>query len=944
MPKKLDERLQQSSLTKTVVFLAASPQEKISALRDLQHIDPVDDLIVTAVTLALDDPEESVRAQGIDTLGQMLAQTNKSIEKNCIMRHIMQRLFGRFYSKTEYERLFKVLEKAIEGQAAEIPHLLVWLMQEVESIQDITFSDDLPDKITAFYERIFSKSESHTRSREIITEIFENRYLNALLAETTPTATLKSILKMLGKRKLADISLNLIVGHISPILRSRNAQVICAALSNLQKWASEFPCGVESINQLWAAVENWRRDPEHYTLTDNLLKQLAMNAILVKPLIDSLLQQKKSKRTKELRGQIIITLLNTLTHFYGVRYWMSDVCDFILKMKGVPPRETFECAISFLSHHLTGLDPYEPPKEPTKEAQFKARLLRERNLKPDKIIRNTLKELAFRQDLSKEVRNKAWHVLIVSMPPDLIHTLNESLPLLQKEKALLSTSLQAISNIHPTEAYELLRKLWAAKSDNTEINKQLIRAFGALGNREVVDLLLPVAFDDPNPELIATARDVLSEEGYSSEIQREQCRRDIEQLNATEKLVSEQLVSAEHHLKTLHQKLIDYQTNYNETSQKISSAINEQDIFSIEIKLKLSDLAIQLAEVKGKLQILISRAGELEKEVKSCTKHIQSKVDDTENALHQLESIRNDIENKENQLHETETRLANEERSLYNFESSLNQAQQQLRSIDRSRPRSSAPPNATAEQKLSSKRNFEAWESRMYAANAEINRITNGINTSRANIKSYGNTIFYLRREIPKLKDQYEEQGERLDQINKDRDRFEREVKSHYKSIDDIRGEIRQLQHQVSQLTTQERDTSGFAARGMSKRKDEILNLQKRREDIMVILHQTKQDFFLTESKLEELKTRKQYLIQQVEQIRQHYDTLGDRCEKETFETDARNLERSRYTKVLKRGNDEQNLAANMAFESANPHYRGRNEKTVEKLEYKTGIKKEMER
>ena len=414
----------------------ALQQKKIKALDAILATDLINDKTVSAVLITLDDRSEddSLRKHGVITIHSMLEKANLPEQKDCIMRLLMTRIFGRYYDETVigHKELFRTLVGTIERNIDDMDHLFVWLMQEVNKVQEINYnSTRLPYQVAKFFETEHQKD--NLRSKAIFQNISNERHLLTLYDNATPLNTLQSTLELLGERALKNIDFDLISAHLSPVINMKHksaTEVVALSLSNIEKWVKEFPNTVERINSQRTAIHNWYHNPDEHTLNDTTLKQLGMNTIFVPELVAALTKQRKTLCDTA-------QLFRVLGYFNNIRKWNNDceyirsISNFILDAKHENPKSNFPyfAAIDFLKKQLTGLDIYQPPSQEveneTQEERYRRRLLINRNLKADAIIKQTLLALSQNANLSNEVRSKAWSVIISSMPPDLLEILHD---------------------------------------------------------------------------------------------------------------------------------------------------------------------------------------------------------------------------------------------------------------------------------------------------------------------------------------------------------------------------------------------------------------------------------------------------------------------------------------------------------------------------------------
>ncbi len=955
-------------------------ESKIASLDYIVDTAIINDRTVSAVMIALDDRsnDETLRKHGIISIQKMLENTRHPEEKDCIMRHLMTRIFGRYFDETVigHKDLFETVVKTISNNIDDMDHLFVHLMYNVKKVQEINYNSyDLPKQVAKFFERNHQKD--NLRSKQVFSRIANERHLETLFNLDTPRNTLETTLDLLGDRSLAKIDFNLVAAHLSPVLNSRQSdakKAVKMALNNIQRWANEFPSKIEEVSQQRVSLHNWFHAPDEHNIDDLTMKQLGMNTLFVPELV-SILTEPKKRNTLADPAQ----LFELLKYFNNIRSnrYMERICTFISSERHAAKPEAFPylAAIDFLDSHYTGLDVYQPSSEPNKqesqEERYRRRLLIDGNLRADQLIKKTLLQLTLNEQLPDQIRAKAWSVIIEKMPADLYKLLNEHLPTLQTNDTLLNGTLKNIESIYSIQSYPLLERLWLQRGNfKIEIQEQIIRALGAVGSYDIVTLLIPVVFDDPQERLKQLAKDVLVNEGYEVEIEREAHRRKILSLHAQEKEVSKNIVENEERIKSLHLEINQTQVNYNVNAQELSYYLNELDSFLLGRKLEMADNAIEQAKLKGKIEVLLRRLGEVFQEIKVITQRLNEKVRLADNLLSQIRSTEQEILRKDKELRNARKQLQQEQRNLQRLRSDdrscasnldsikrkyesarseynslgrkINGLQSDLSNLERRRRQAAAAANsgqnnffqsssvASLDSKIRSKegdisrargryneqnRKVNNLSGEMGREQSRLRKIRNGISQTQNSISNLERLIPSLEQDISRLQSRHDKLAMRLREINIDIDQYRAQVNQHSNTADRLQAQVNQLQGELNVVINQFNSIQEKTNQGARQRSNHLSELRNAGQALNQYLQELGEDFTTTENLLSNLKTEKQRLIQLVEVEREHYDQIGDRANMETTKANLRNEHRSSENAVRNIGEDEIRLAKDKTIE-----------------------------
>jgi hypothetical protein len=978
---------------------------KISSLDYILGTNVINDRTVSGVLLTLNDraEDDTLRKHGVTIILKMLEQAQQPEEKDCIMRHLMVRIFENYHDdfSVAHRDLFLALKRTIMNNIDEMDYLFVELMNNVNKVQKVNFAgDQLPHQIARFFEG--NHQRDNLRSKRAFDQFSNHRHLSILFNDGTPLNTLEQTLEVLGERSFLNIDFDLMVAHLYPITNRKhpNAQrAVDQAITNISKWCSQFPKDRDSMKAQRIKIHNWFNYPNDHSIDELTRKQIGLNKILVPVLVEMLTEPKRQK-TLCRPSQ----LFEILQNFNNLRKGdpvepIKPICSFIDEAKKWKGQDfPYLAAIRFLESQLTGLDEYQPSQnsqtEQTQEERFRLRLFTKVNLDADVIIKETLLRIVRNEHLSDQVRTSAWSVFISAVPADLFETTNDHFTVIQNNDSLLLSTLEKFQRIHSLNSFPLITRLWSQRGNfEISIQKQIIRTLGAIGNFNITELLLPVAFDDVNEELKQLANDVLVNEGYEVEIVREAQRRKIEKLTSTGREVSLEILSNEEKNKIVFLDIKRTQIAFNENSSELVLHQNEFNSFIIGSKIDVTENSLDQVVINRKLTVLVQKIGVLYEEISAAMQRMNERVDESENILSSISNIEKSIDHEDRKLRKSRKERIEEQRKVENYRadqerllSSLQKLSQEsqaavrkqestftqlselrrkqnnldseVRQLQKQASSSENGPNYAlrikniTQKQTSNKRKLSDAEKSNKKITKERNSIDKRIKGQNRNlestqdkISSSKSKISRIEREIPRLESnisnlqsRHAEVARKLKKVGEKIAIYRNKINKQNGDVNILKAEVRELENELSAITTALQTIKKRRANELKHRRDHLENLNKNGLDLVEHNNELGKLFVETETVLNALKTEKQRITQQIESERAYYDQIGDRANKESIVASLRSTKRSNDTAAEQTAGDEIRLAKDQVVSRSSNEFESRYPSTT-KLKKKLSSK-----
>jgi len=862
---------------------------KIESLDKIYETNIIDDKTVRAVLMSLNDKSEDdrLRTHGVRLINEMLKKSDLPEEKDCIMRHLMTRIFGQYYDQTviAHRDLFGKLVSTLESNIYEMDHLFSWLMQEVTKVQEINFNTKLPAQVAEFFET--DHNYDSLRSKAVFKEISNERHLVTLYNNQVPISTLHATLEVLGKRKINEINFELIGAHLSPIVNLNHKgakEVVHMALGNIEAWAKNFPKSFDDLNAQTVSIHKWHKKKDKKAVDDITWKQIGMNNIFMPELVSALVNPGKNVCDTA-------RLFDVLKYFNGIRSWRKDyshlrkITAFILEARNEKEETNFpfSSAIQFLKSHLTGLDLYKPTKEDeSKTDRFRKGLLSKLNLDADNIIKQTLLQISQNTNLKDSVRSEAWGVIISSFPADLLELLIGNIEEIKLSGTILNGVLKNLEDINAFSTFAILEDLWKQK-DRYDLTtaKQIASTLGAIGSYDIISLLMPTVFEDGSTELRAAVKEILITHGFTSEVERETFRRDILKSHQIEKQVLTEIVNTETSLKSSAVRLKKTQVDINEKNFELTAAGNEIDNFTVLKKLELAESAIELSKLKGKTNIVLREIGKLESEIAELSRRLENKVDKSNNALEQARSLERKIEEREKELKRTEEKIEDEERNISNLEARIKKSNKNLDGLNADLKIADGETNQFEKNLHNVQVKFETTQSKIRnlesQARGEKNDDPAAYNTTKSRIKS-------IKRELDDLKSGRKAAEKALSKHNSKIDKLQRKLESERRSIDDNTDAIQRSNRNIEEYEHRLVTLKDEIARYKSDHK----NLAKKIRKINIDIDEYRNEIGSQKRSLNELKSELNRLNNELSEIRRRNDNITNSAENGLRERQAK--------------------------------------------------------
>jgi chromosome segregation ATPase len=206
----------------------------------------------------------------------------------------------------------------------------------------------------------------------------------------------------------------------------------------------------------------------------------------------------------------------------------------------------------------------------------------------------------------------------------------------------------------------------------------LVDSLLKLGHRDIVETLLPAAFDSQSDLIAEKCKDGLKKAGYESEISRESDRRDLIECTETQKTYANALSETDDRGKDLEQDRYGYIIKFDNQYTNIISTESMMLGNRLNIKAYGAEIAVGLAieyrelvRLTRALAPLITAIDELMLQIARERDFAQNLLDEIIQVENQVDACEEGIERCQSEIYNCESGIERCERAIYSAESSL---------------------------------------------------------------------------------------------------------------------------------------------------------------------------------------------------------------------------------------------------------------------------------
>lgn len=510
--------------------------------------------------VALNDAVESVRRHAVNVIVEKFRTAPTVDERIAWLDQIFVSIFSKAKPTVQDVELFLAIEQWVRQNRHQVPHLFLRLIQEAQRTQTGSYDPTLAEAVMGFYRRACLKAGSQDtgsehRSTELLRWMYEERVLEVLMDPGISPHVLIAAIENLRHRGLEVMRLDILACHINPIINSYDYPVIERALSNLEKWGSEFRTrNLYELPDVLDVLRQYRRELGD-GLSGNLVNQIGMNLLLTGSLVQFLCKSAASRRYQG----ICCNILRVLQHFHAVREYSKQMCDFALNH--YIPNDVYPQIVSLLGGILTSLDEDKSGQDRRRQIIYDTQAIQ-----ADRAIRETLMALASRPDLPQGVPEAALRSLIATRPANLNEMLQQTLEAYAPNHPLIRTAMDSLADLHVVESFDIVRDIWVrtyqsvlpsihsgnrdggtryvlpslpanpsegwdgtgTREEKTAVH--LIDVLKSLGHNEAADVLMEAMRESAAPEIARQSREALIKAGYSLSVRSFETQRLVTEL------------------------------------------------------------------------------------------------------------------------------------------------------------------------------------------------------------------------------------------------------------------------------------------------------------------------------------------------------------------------------------------------------------------------------
>lgn len=803
--------------------------------------------------------------------------------------------------ETAREIIFQKITDFLLNHTHDYDHLRARVLARTPDMVNLPGQQGFKDTVVRMQEELAKEQDGQRSDAQVVARLNHHRKLGVYLKHGSEEATLQTYLNADRNLSIEDQALDraLLEAYATLIATQDHArQAVISAFENLAYWLSQLPQTLEQRLQWMADMTRARRPVQQWNeLPHPIYLHLIAHSTLLpghdEPNDIFAVLQKRGMDAKVLQAGF-----KTLRYLPGIRSRIPELCDYIEKIC-LDDVEAWQELFNLLEAIINGLpqvildnndimDEESIDNEARKRERRRRNLYRSKALENDVRLRSLLYKLSHSDKHAVEIRQRAWRVLLRTLPEDRDgYEQNHD----QKERAymelfaegLASTgnelflpTLKVAGETYQRQIWELLFRSWQhlvddylPSSERQKMLKEVCDVLGTLGTYGAVSRLIALTLDDPDTEVRRYALDAIYKAGYVKELEREKQRRTLQELRERLTTIFAEINQLEQRSGELGIEITSCHTERTTLTLNIATEMQRRNMIVTDHMIALSQIEIDLREVQNQLRDALTSASAHEKELTELARQIQGIVDQIQKQNYHAEALLG-------QQRESEQNIQDNERDRERVE-------QNIRDIEYRLAHPPNPPRITSGNPADARRQQESYEEQVNRTQRQLKKqredARQNLKTCEQNIKEAEKTIQRLNREIENVHKRAIEL-ERL--ASPVRERFDREQSV----LQALRAQIRELSERENTLQKRRQEQHQQHQAELAGNQREIDTYQEKLSQVQQRIAALSDKLNRTRDRLDKCRTDAQQTTQDINLGRQHYDRLTNEAAKENAQTD----------------------------------------------------------
>ena len=342
-------------------------------------------------------------------------------------------------------------------------------------------------------------------------------------------------------------------------------------------------------------------------------------------------------------------------------------------------------------------------------------------------------------------------------------------------------------------------------------------------------------------------------------------------------------------------------------AEKLSHSLNLKESEAKALKQQVDALVNELRLKRGEL--LTARANLKTAEAKKISLEVKIRgLNSTiSNLRSRISSVSGNLDSKKSQLFSAQSELSSARSQLTaarsrtdnqgGFNSAVSSAEGRVRSAE-GRVSSLRSNVSSLEWELSGLR------SSLSSAEIQLSSARSNLQATIQNIRNLKSRIQWLESEISRLETELGRMQAEFNRINRDRMEFERNLSQQASLIQSTKAFAAKLSKQIQDIENEMMKVKNECTTMLEEREKQITVLEQKLSKNIVKLGKDRSLFIEVEKELNDLKLRKQDIVQRQADLMKDFDRIGDECFQTSFEADNQNKIRSDQIKFEKEHED----------------------------------------
>ena len=502
-------------------------------------------------------------------------------------------------------------------------------------------------------------------------------------------------------------------------------------------------------------------------------------------------------------------------------------------------------------------------------------------LQADAQLRHFLYSLSHDANHRPEVRQKAWRILLSSLPQERESYYREVLT--RPSHELFMTSLEVAEQTMQRDIWKWLADTWQELTTPSAPKRRerlaqvcqtlkKLRHFGMvspLGNG-LPSPLISLALDDHDAEIRHLAKEAIGEAGYGAELEREEQRREAVRLRKELAEIENSVLELEAQGKALQRQVWEEQSKQQQYEQEIQHHLQNARAIVSQSYIATAQLQVELQDIQNQLSEELRRAKPQERFLQSLANQLAMQSKGQAKCQEELNRL---VTRRER----AEKRISNAERTRREAQQAIKEAYDKIQNISRRQP-PTAPEIVDRDPQAERKRKKYQKECEKFKKEQqkEIKREEQARERAERRVADGKKMIREIRHEVRALESGIEQVSHRRAEVEAQVQALRNDFSNQEAILNQIRARIAKLEHDSNALRARIREIQQKQEAERRQAEQNLASSKRRLSEVTNKIHRLSQSINQVQLDIREAQAQAQTLQERIATVQTRHQNLSE--------------------------------------------------------------------